>query len=223
MRIQEHIFQGFFGIKNKKDSAKYYNERVNKLKGLDNDLDNCIEEFQKILSNYKQKIITYDEFLVKLDESSFKKVKENIVKIEEMFDKEELSKETERKYVLKIEKILKEMTATEENSEISQSEKETMFDLKELLRMIEQIKPLWKKQLQFMEHSYEDIIAKRSEIQTLTDIFKEEANTLRMEELLLKKIDLKTGIILRKTTLKLRDLEKTKDMDMTYRQIRHIR
>jgi hypothetical protein len=222
MRIQEHLFQGFFGLKTKKDSAKYYSERVSKLRGLDTDLDNCISEFQKILKNHSGKIGAYDEFLQDLSISSFRKVKNEVMKLEGMFDVDELANESERRYMIKIADILNEMTKNEECTELSQIEKDTMQDLKELSRMIEQIKPVWERQLEFMKQSDTHTMSKEG-IRELTEIFKEESNLLKMEESLLKKIDLKTGNILRKTTLKLRDLEKTKDMNMTYREIRHIR
>ena len=110
----------------------------------------------------------------------------------------------------------------EENTELSQMEKDTTQDLKELFRMIESIKPMWERQLEFMKQD-DDYKLSKAGIKELTDIFKEESNLLKIEESLLKKIDLKTGNILRKTTLKLRELEKTKDMNMRYREIRHIR
>ena len=222
MRIQEHLFQGFFGLKTKKDSAKYYGERVDKLRGLDTNLDDCISEFQKILENHKKKITAYDTFLKELSVDSFKKVKSEVMKLEGMFDEDELANESERRYIVKIENILNEMMKNEENTELSQMEKDTTQDLKELFRMIESIKPMWERQLEFMKQD-DDYKLSKAGIKELTDIFKEESNLLKIEESLLKKIDLKTGNILRKTTLKLRELEKTKDMNMRYREIRHIR
>lgn len=222
MRIQEHLFQGFFGIKTKKDSAKYYNERVNKLRGLDADLDKCISEFQKILENHTKKINAYDAFLKDLSVDSFKKVKNEVMKLEGMFDEDELANESERRYIIKMEDLLTDMTKNEENTDLTQIEKDAMQDLKELLRMIENIKPVWEKQLEFMKRDNEYTMGKAG-IRELTEIFKEEASLFRMEEALLKKIDLKAGNILRKTTLKMRDLEKTKDMNMKYREIKHIR
>lgn len=222
MRIQEHLFQGFFGIKKKEDSAKYYSQRVSKLKGLDEDLDKCISEFQKILKNHSRKIEAYDTFLKELSVDSFKKVKNEVMKLEKMFDEDELSNESERRYVLKMEDVLTDITSNEENTELKQIHKETMQDLKELLRMIEGIKPLWEKQLKFMEQDNEYAMSKEG-IKELTEIFKQESNLLKIEESLLKKIDLRTGSILRKTTLNMRNLEKTKDMNMTYRDIKHIR
>lgn len=223
MRIQEHIFQGFFGNKTKKDSVKYYNERVDKLRGLDSDLDACIDEFQKILNNHKQKIVAYNEFLKKLDKDYFEAFRKEVNKLEGMFDEDELANESSRRYVVKMENVLKEMTKNEDNADISGAEREAMQDLKELSRMIEHIKPLWEKQLDFMKRDTRDILANKDNIRILTEIFKEESGLLKMEENILRKIDLKTGNILRKTTLKLRNLEKTKDMSMQYREIKHIR
>ena len=209
-------------MKTKKDSAKYYGERVDKLRGLDTNLDDCISEFQKILENHKKKITAYDTFLKELSVDSFKKVKSEVMKLEGMFDEDELANESERRYIVKIENILNEMMKNEENTELSQMEKDTTQDLKELFRMIESIKPMWERQLEFMKQD-DDYKLSKAGIKELTDIFKEESNLLKIEESLLKKIDLKTGNILRKTTLKLRELEKTKDMNMRYREIRHIR
>jgi len=209
-------------LKTKKDSAKYYGERVDKLRGLDTNLDDCISEFQKILENHKKKITAYDTFLKELSVDSFKKVKSEVMKLEGMFDEDELANESERRYIVKIENILNEMMKNEENTELSQMEKDTTQDLKELFRMIESIKPMWERQLEFMKQD-DDYKLSKAGIKELTDIFKEESNLLKIEESLLKKIDLKTGNILRKTTLKLRELEKTKDMNMRYREIRHIR
>jgi len=59
MRIQEHIYQGFFGLKKKQDAGKYYHERIDKLKGVDKELDEVIEEFQKVLANHNNKIRSY--------------------------------------------------------------------------------------------------------------------------------------------------------------------
>ena len=223
MRIQEHLFQGYFGLKKKKDSAKYYHERVGKLRGLDNDLDKCIEDFQTILKNHKSKINAYDEFLKKLDLASFQAVKREVNKLEGMFDQDELANDSERKYVARIEGIINNLIGDEENSEINQLQKDTLNDLKELLRMIENIKPVWEKQLEFMKRDEREILSQKENIRVLTAMFKEESDILNMEESLLRRIDLKTGNILRKTTLKLRDVEKTKEMDMSYREIKHIR
>jgi len=67
------------------------------------------------------------------------------------------------------------------------------------------------------------ILNDNNNIKVLSDILKEEGDVLKMEESLLRKIDLKTGTILRKATLKERDIERTKDMDMNYREIKYVR
>ncbi len=140
-----------------------------------------------------------------------------------MFDEDELANEEERRYALKIEEILKDLTKTEENSEIGQIQQETLQDLNELKRMLESIQPLWQRQLDFITKTTQEILSSPANLKILSDIFKEEGEVLKIEEALLRKIDLKTGSILRKTTLKLRDLEKTKDMNLQYRNIEHIR
>jgi hypothetical protein len=221
MRIQEHLFQGFFGNVKKEDSAKYYKKRVEKLKGLDTDLDHSIGEFEKILENHKTKIKAYEGFLKKLDKESWNNTITEINKLKGMFDEDELSNQSEKRYVMRIEDILKELTGNENSIDVKSIEQDTLNDLKELLRLIENIKPVWEEQLNFVEKNPDMSI--KENIHVLTEIFKHEDNLLKMEENLLKKIDLKTGNILRKTTLKLRDLEKTNDMNMNYRQIKHIR
>lgn len=223
MRIQEHLFQGFFGIKKKKDSAKYYHECVDKLKGLDADLDKCIEEFQKILANHNKKINAYQYFLTRLDAPSMNSLRDEVKKLEGMFDEDDIANDAQRRYASKIEDLLREFIKNDENSELKSTGQDTINDLKELLRMIEHIKPLWQRQIDFMDKSNDEIIDIAENIKELTAIFKEESQLLRMEESLLKKIDLKTGNILRKTSLKLWDIEDTKDMNMRYREIKHIR
>lgn len=224
MRIQEHLFQGFFGIKKKQDSAKYYSKRVEKLKGLDVDLDNCIEEFQKVLNNHNKKIESYELFLKNLDKESLEKFKNQVLKLETVFDDDELSVESEKRYITKMENILSELIKNEENNEMSQIQNETLMDLKELSKMIESIKPLWEEQIELVKN---EIISKdkisKDTIQKLTEVFKKESNLLHIENTLLKKIDLKTSNLLRKTTLKLKNLEKTDNMNMRYREIKHIR
>ena len=91
------------------------------------------------------------------------------------------------------------------------------------MHMLKSIEPLWQQQIDFIEKNDEEILESRENIKILSDILKEEDDILKMEESLLRKIDLKTGAILRKTTLKERDIERTKDMDMSYREIKHIR
>lgn len=223
MRIQEHIFQGFFGITKKKDAAKYYSDRIGELKGLDSDLDKAIENFQKIITNHNLKLKAYYEFLKNFDKESLDSLKEQISVLEDMFDTDEDSNESEEKDIMKVQDTLCGLMKNEENTDITQLEQETMTDLKELSRLLDTICPLWKAQLEFMQKNDEEILGDKSNIKILSDILKEEGDILKMEENLLRKIDLKTGAILRKTTLKMRDVEKTKDMNMTYREIRHIR
>ncbi|GIU70190.1 MAG: hypothetical protein KatS3mg002_1426 [Candidatus Woesearchaeota archaeon] len=222
MRIQEHLFQGFFGIKKKKDSAKYYSERIDKLKGISSELDNCISEFQKILNSHKKKISLYNKFLDNPDDYNYQKIKNEIKKLENMFDEGEISQETEKKHAYKIEKILTELINNEENIDIATLQRETLSDIKELMKLLENIKPLWEQQIDTISMDGENIINKEK-IKKLTEIFKEESKILIIEEDLLKKIELKTSNILRKTNLKFRDIEKTKDMNIRYREIRHIR
>ncbi|HIH31364.1 TPA: hypothetical protein HA235_01525 [Candidatus Woesearchaeota archaeon] len=222
MRIQEHLFQGFFGIKKKQDSVKYYHERVDKLKGIDAALDNCIDEFQKILINHNTKIAKYYEFLKKLDKKILVEFRQEVKKLEGMFDPDEISADNEERYLTKIEGVLNEILKNEENTEIKSTADETVYDLKELQRMVEALKPLWEKQLELNEKSDDEFIQKDN-LLVMTGILKQESDTLKAEENLLKKIDLKTGNILRKATLKMRDAEKTKDMNLNYRNIRHIR
>lgn len=223
MRIQEHLFQGFFGNKNKVDSAKYYTERVNKMKGLDSDLDKSIEEFQKILDNHNKKLASYYEFLKRLDKESLKELKDQINIIEGMYEHDEEANEDEREYCLKVKDSLTKLTANEENTELTTLEKDVMEDIKSLIQLLESISPLWEQQLEFVKKNDEEIIGNKNNLKVLSDILKEEGDILKMEENLLKKIDLKTGAILRKTTLKMRDVDKTKDMNLSYREIRHIR
>lgn len=223
MRIQEHLYQGFFGIKKKKDASKYYHERIDKLKGFDKDLDTIIEAFQKILSNHNNKFRSYDEFLNKPGKDTFKAVRTEIQKLEGMFDEDELANDKEQKYVLKGADLLKEILADEESNELSQLEQESVNDMNELLRLLKAIEPVWQAQIDFIKQDDEQILSNQNNIKILSDILKKEGNIIHMEESLLKKIDLKTGTILRKTTLKERDIEKTKDMNMNYRDIRHVR
>jgi hypothetical protein len=223
MRIQEHIFQGYFGFKKKQDSAKYYNERVSKLKGLDANLDKGIENFQKILENHKKKLDAYFVFLKNLDKPSLALFKAEIKKLEGMFDIDEVANDNEEKYVLRIEEVLKELTANEDSSELNTMEKEVIDDVKSLHSLIESIGPLWSSQLAFIQKNDDEILGSKANIKIISDILKEESDILRVEESLLKKIDLKTGAILRKTSLKMHDVERTKDMNMAYREIKHIR
>ena len=223
MRIQEHIFQGYFGIKKKQDSEKYYNDRVSKLRGLDSDLDRGIENFKIILENHKKKLNAYFDFLKKMDSQSLNVLRNHIKVLQGMFDVDEVAYDSEHRYVLKIETILKDLIDNEESSDIGMMEKDVMHDVKSLHSLIESIGPLWQQQLEFIKKNDDEILGDKINIKVLSDILKEESDILRVEETLLRKIDLKTGAILRKTTLKMRDIEKTKDMNMNYREIKHIR
>lgn len=223
MRVQEHLFQGFFGINKKKDAGKYYHERVDKLKGIDNVLDSGIEQFQKILSNHNRKLSAYYEFLKKFDKESLQALREEIKHLEGMFDVDDVANREEERYMVKIENVLKELIANEESNELSGMEKDVVQDLKSLQQLLASIGPLWQQQIEFIKKNDEEIFGSKPNIKVLSDVFKEEGDIMLMEESLLKKIDLKSGAILRKTTLKMRGIEKTKDMNMEYRQIQHIR
>ena len=102
MRIQEHLFQGYFGIKKKQDSEKYYNQRVGKLKGLDADLDKGIENFKTILENHRKKLDAYFAFLKNMDKISLEALKLEIKRLEGMFDIDEVANDSEERYCLKM-------------------------------------------------------------------------------------------------------------------------
>jgi len=210
-------------MKNKQDSEKYYNERVSKLKGLDSDLDKGIEDFKSILENHKKKLDAYFLFLKNMDRTSLSKLRAEIKRLEGMFDVDELANDDEERHVIKIEGILKDLATNEENTELDNMEKDVIEDIKALHNLIQSIGPLWEAQLEFIKKNDEEIIGNKENIKVIGDVFREESDVLRVEENLLRKIDLKTGAILRKTTLKMRDVEKTKDMNMAYREIKHIR
>ncbi|HYD03436.1 MAG TPA: hypothetical protein VEC16_04005 [Alphaproteobacteria bacterium] len=224
MRIQEHIYQGFFGLKKKKDAKQYYNERVDKLKGLDSDLDEIIDCFQSIMNNHNAKLKAYNDFLRKPTASGFAQVRSEIEKLEGMFDPDELANNKGQKYVLKNIDKLKDLTDNEESAEMQQLEQESLSDLNELLRLLKSIEPVWQEQIDFVKR-YNDsqIVTQPDNLRKLSNIFIEESKILNMEESLLRRIDLKTGTILRKTTLKQRDIQKTDDMDMRYREVKYVR
>lgn len=223
MRIQEHIYQGFFGLNKKEDASKYYHERVEKLKGFDKDLDTIIEAFQNILKNHNNKLNVYQKFLSNMNKDTFQKMREEIEKLEGMYDEDELANDKEQKYVLKGRDALNSITNNEESAELSQMEKESITDLNELMRLLQAIEPVWQAQIDFIKNNDNDVFKESIKIKELTAILKKEGEILRMEEILLRKIDLKTGAILRKTTLKEKGIDKTKDMDMNYRELKYIR
>jgi phosphomevalonate kinase len=223
MRVQEHIYQGFFGLKKKQDAGKYYHERMEKLKGMDKELDTVIEEFQKILSNHDVKLKSYYNFVNKPGKDTLQAVRKEIEKLEGMFDEDELANDKEQKYVLKGIDELKDLTKNEESSEMGQLESEVVSDLNELLRLLRSIEPVWQAQIDFIKKNDEEILENKINIKVLSDILKEEGDILRMEESILQKIDLKTRTILRKTSLKEQDIGKTEDASLRYRDIRYIR
>ena len=223
MRIQEHIYQGFFGLKKKQDASKHYSESVDKLKGLDKDLDTVIEAFKQVIANHDVKLKNYHEFLNKPNKETFQAVRKEIEKLEGMFDEDELANNKEQRYVLKGINELKELVKNEESIEIGQLEQESISDLNELLRLLKTIEPVWQSQIDFIKQNDEIILSDVKNIKILSDVLKEEGDILKMEESLLRKIDLKTGTMLRKTTLKERDMERTKDMDLNYREIKYVR
>jgi hypothetical protein len=223
MRIQEHMYQGFFGLKKKQDAAKYYTECVDKLKGFDKDLDTVIEAFQQVLNNHAIKLKNYHEFLMRPSKETFQPVRKEIEKLIGMFDEDELANNKEQRYVLKSITQLKDLTKEEESTELGQLEQESITDMNELLKLLKTIEPVWQAQIDFIKQNDELILNDNNNIKVLSDILKEEGDVLKMEESLLRKIDLKTGTILRKATLKERDIERTKDMDMNYREIKYVR
>ncbi len=222
MRIQEHLFQGFFGIKTKKDALKYYKEKEPKLLDIDKKLDGAIEAFQKKKSHHKQKILAYNAFLQKIDAESWHKLATEIKKLEGMFDEDERANDYEKKEIEYIKDELKHITKGEDDTELKNVEREMSDDTSELLTIVDNTGTLWEQQLGIAEKG--DEVLKNTLLHTQLDtIFHEENHLISREEILLKNIDLKLGILLRKTTLKLRELERTTDMNMQYREIRHIR
>ena len=179
MRIQEHIFQGYFGIKKKQDSEKYYNERVSKLRGLDSDLDRGIENFKIILENHKKKLNAYFDFLKKMDSQSLNVLRNHIKVLQGMFDVDEVANDSEHRYVLKIETILKDLIDNEESSDIGMMEKDVMHDVKSLHSLIESIGPLWQQQLEFIKKNDDEILGDKINIKVLSDILKEESDIER--------------------------------------------
>ena len=223
MRIQEHIYQGFFGLKKKQDAGKYYHERVEKLKGFDSNLDAILKAFQHLLAGHSSKLNNYHEFLIKPNKETLHAVRKEIEKLEGMFDKDDLDNDTEKKYTLKSIDIIQNIAKNEDSLELGQIEKESINDLNELLKLLKSIEPVWQSQIDFIKRNDEEILGNIENIKILSDILKEEGDIMRMEESLLRKIDTKTGSLLRRTTLKENDIKKTEDMDMTYREIKYVR
>lgn len=223
MRIQEHIYQGFFGLNKKQNANKYYHERVEKLKGFDTDLDNIINAFQNILTNHTNKLLAYQKFLNNRSIKTFTNVKKEIQKLEGIYDEDELANDKERKYIVRGRDLLESLTKNEESIELKQLQKESISDLNELLRLLEEIEPIWQKQIDFISGNDDKMYADVDKIKELSMIFQREGEILKMEETLLRKIDLKTGSILRKISLKEKGISKTKNSDVNYRELKYIR
>ncbi|MGV8087396.1 MAG: hypothetical protein ACP5N1_07225 [Candidatus Woesearchaeota archaeon] len=223
MRIQEHMYQGFFGLNKKQNANKYYHERVEKLKGFDEDLDNIITAFQNILTNHNNKLVTYQKFLNNRNSNTFNDLRNEIQKLKGIYDEDELANDKEQKYVIKGRDLLHSLTKNEESVELGQLQKESISDLNELLRLLEEIEPLWQKQIDFISDNNEKVHNDIDKIKELSAILQREGEILRMEETLLRKIDLKTGSILRKTSLKEKGIAKTKNSDVNYRELKYIR
>jgi len=149
MRIQEHMYQGFFGLKKKQDAAKYYTECVDKLKGFDKDLDTVIEAFQQVLNNHAIKLKNYHEFLMRPSKETFQPVRKEIEKLIGMFDEDELANNKEQRYVLKSITQLKDLTKEEESTELGQLEQESITDMNELLKLLKTIEPVWQAQIDY--------------------------------------------------------------------------
>jgi len=173
--------------------------------------------------NHKNKIKAYTLFLQHLDKSSLQALRSEIKRLEGMFDDDEISNDSERKHILSISSKIKELAGDEENEELTLLEKDIIDDLRKLSNLIDSLGPLWEAQLQFIEKNDEEILGDRRNVIVISDILREEADLLKMEDSLLRDIDLKTGVILRKTSLKKRNLTRTNDMNLRYREISHIR
>jgi len=223
MRIQEHLFQGYFGYKKKEDSVKYYNERVGKLKGLHSELDAALDQLSQILENHENKITAYLEFLKGYNKQTLDTLKKEIKVIEEMFIVDEGATELEDRYILKVEDSLGKLSKNETSTELNALEKEILEDISSLHQLLTTLAPLWKAQLQFVNKNDDEILSDKSTVKIFSDVLKEEGDILKIEQNLMKKIDIKTGSLLRKTTLLANDVDRTRDMGMAYRDIRHIR
>ncbi|MFA5797548.1 MAG: hypothetical protein WC916_05975 [Candidatus Woesearchaeota archaeon] len=223
MRIQEHLFQGFFGVKKKKDSLKYHKQKENTLLEIDKQLDEAIESHQKKASNHRKKVLSYTRFIQKHDEESWKPLKEEILKLKGAFDEDELANNQERRKISKIVSEIKTIQKEDEDSELKNTEREMADGLHELESLLEEIGTIWEEQLKIADMETQTILSTSTIQERLNTILQEENRITSREEHILKEVDLKLGILLRKTTLKLRDLEKTKDMNIEYREIKHIR
>ena len=223
MRVQEHLFQGFFGLKTKKDSLKFYRECVEKLKYADLKLDECINEFQTIVNDHKKNLNQYDNFIKHPSKITLNILKKELETLEGITNKDKQTNAQEEKHILQIKSKIEEISKTEESPDLKDIEKEIITDLDELDKLLNNIEGLWAVQLAFVEKEDELILRDVINIKVLGDILKEESDILNMEEQLLRKIDLKLGNVLRKTTLKLRGIEEEKNSSTEYKEIKHIR
>ena len=223
MRVQEHIYQGFFGLKKKEDVAKYYNDRLKNLKGIDSDIDRIIQAFEIVLENHKKKLDTYVEFVKDSSNHNLKKLKQEIQRLEGMFDQDEVENDTEKRFTLKVIDKIKDLIKTEESSDLKSIQNETLRDLSDLSKLLDSMGPVWQAQLDFIKKNDDEIIHDNQSTKLLSAILHEESQILKMEEDLLRRIDNKTGNVIRKTELRVSDMEKTKDMNLEYRDIRFVR
>lgn len=223
MRVQEHLFQGFFGGKKKKDALKYYKERVEKLKQIDSKLDSCIFDFQRIANDHKKNLARFNAFIKNPTTNTLAALKQEISTLENLTGQDEEVNEAEERHVLQIKTILDTLMKEEDSEDLKLMEKETLDELHELDKLLCNIECLWEVQLEFVKKEDVLILSDIRHSKVLGDIMKEEADILAMEEQLLRKINLKLGNILRKTTLKLKEIEEAKDSNLQYREIKYAR
>jgi hypothetical protein len=223
MRIQEHLYQGFFGIKKKQDAAKYYKERVEKINSLDKKIDSVIDSYQKLLSNHNSKREKCLKFVQNPTLNNLKIARIEVEKLEGMFDEDELANNSEQDHVKAMLSEVKQLSKTEESEEMKILESDLTSELEDLLRVLKSLEPVWQNQIDFIKRSDDAIMIEKTSISKLGVIIATEDSILKREEELLRKIDLKIGAMLRKTDLKEQSIEKTADMNMRYREIRHIR
>ncbi len=223
MRVQEHLYQGFFGDKKKKDALKFYRERTDKLRIANSKLDECIAEFQRIVDDHRNNLRRFNDFVRTPNHLTLKALKQEIKTLENLTNNDEEVNEHEEKHIKQVKKIIEEISKDEENTDLKTIEKETLSDIIELDKLLQSIGSLWEIQLEFTKKENNLLLSDLRNAKVLGDILKEESDILSMEEQLLRKIDLRLGNILRKTTLKLRDVEEAREFNIKYREIKHIR
>lgn len=222
MRVQEHIFQGYFGNKKKKDALKYFKERVDKLKKADEKLDECIADFQRIVADHRKNLARFNDFVRTPSNITLESLKEEIKTLEDLTGNDEEVNEQEEKHILHVKNVLEEISKDEENLELKSLQKEAIEEIKELDRLLCSIESLWDIQLEFVKKENNVLLSNLKHSKVLGDILKEESDILNMEEQLLRKIDLKIGNILRKTTLMLRETEEARNSNIQYKEIKNI-